>query len=71
MKTLVSWTRLILIGFGIWVSFIVLWIYLTQNPPYYYPLGDNLVIVYVGLIIFIFIGSLMIRVDERTIYSRA
>jgi len=70
MKTLVSWTGLILIGFGIWVSFIVLWIYLTQKPPYSVPFGDITVIVYVGLIIFIFVGLRMIKVDERTIYSK-
>ncbi len=71
MKTVFSWTRLILIGYGIWASFIALWIYLTQDLPYHYPL-DSLsvrVIMLVGIIIFAVIGLRMIKVDERTIYS--
>ncbi len=70
MKTIVSWTKLILLGYGIYISFIVLWIYLTQDPPYHFPLGD-VAILFVGILVSIFIGTLMIKSDESTIYSPA
>jgi len=62
MKTLVYWIGLILIGFGIWISFIALWICLL-NLPGFWRFGNLSVqaILMVGAIIFIVIGWRMIK----------
>ena len=63
MKTLVYWIGLILIGFGIWVSFIALWIYMSMTIPFFWRLGtiSALSIPLVGALIFIVIGWRMIK----------
>jgi hypothetical protein len=62
MKTLVYWIGLILIGFGIWISFIALWIYITLITPWW-RLGalSGPAILLVGAIIFIVIGRRMMK----------
>jgi len=40
MKKLVYWIGLILVGFGIWVSLIALWIYLSINLPGFWRFGS-------------------------------
>ena len=63
MKTLVYWIGLILIGLGIWISFIALWIYLSINLPGFWRLGSIgvLVVPLVGAIIFTAIGWRMMK----------
>ena len=64
MKTLVYWIGLILIGFGIWVSIIALWIYLSINLPGFYEIYGRigvLVVPLVGALIFIVIGWRMMK----------
>ena len=64
MKTLVYWIGLILIGFGIWVSFIALWIYLSINLPGFNAICGRigvLVVPLAGALIFIVIGWRMMK----------
>ena len=63
MKTLVYWIGLILIGFGIWVSFLGLWIYMSITLPFFWRFGSLsfLAIPLVGAIIFIVIGWRMMK----------
>ena len=62
MKTLVYWIGLIL-GFGICVSFIALWIYLASNSLYYLSFGNHTIsaMLLMGAIIVIVIGWQMRR----------
>ena len=63
MKTMAYWVGLILVGFGIWVSFIGLWLYMSM---YFWRLGNIsiLAILLVGGIIFIVIGWRMMKEDR-------
>ena len=63
MKTLVYWIDLILIGFGIWVLFIGLWLYMSIIIPFFWRFGSFgiLTIPLVGALIFIVIGWRMIK----------
>ncbi len=67
MKTLVFWIGLILVGFGIWVSFIAIWIYMSINLPVFWRFGSIgvLAVPLVGALIFIAIGWRMIKEAER------
>ncbi len=53
MKTLVFWIGLILVGFGILVSFIALWIYLSTVVHIFRRFGG------VGILAILFFGALI------------
>ncbi len=62
MKTLVYWVGLILIGFGIWIASMALWMYLTLFWPRL-KLGalSGPAILMIGAIIFTVIGLRMMK----------
>ena len=59
-KSVVYWTGLIIVGFCLWALFLALWIVMMSSPLRIGNLSGP-VILTVGAIIFLFIGTRMMK----------
>ena len=65
-KTPVYWTGLIFVGLSVWAFSIVLWIVMTMHGPVRIANLSGAIILTVGAIIFLLIGTLMMKEGRET-----